>query len=134
MGRVPVAAASAAFVIGATRTCSTRRGWRKAPARRRSPGRPRRPWQLSAAASEAGGCPGTRPAAPGLAHRLTGAAFLQPVLQLTAATAALSAGVGFLPVLAGQHRLGPGRCHCPVTSGDGWVLLGVTERRYCRFA
>ena len=51
--------------------------------------------------------PGTRPAGVGLARRLTSAAFLQPVLLLAAATAALSAGVGFLPVLAGQHRLGP---------------------------
>jgi MFS transporter, DHA1 family, tetracycline resistance protein len=45
--------------------------------------------------------------APGLGRRLTSAAFLQPVLLLAAATAALSAGVGFLPVLAGQHHLGP---------------------------
>jgi MFS family permease len=57
--------------------------------------------------------PGTRPvprasaAAPGLGRQLTSAAFLQPVLLLAAATAALSAGVGFLPVLAGQHHLGP---------------------------
>ena len=57
--------------------------------------------------------PGARPvprtsaAAPGLRRRLTSAAFLQPVLLLAAATAALSAGVGFLPVLAGQHHLGP---------------------------
>jgi len=46
-------------------------------------------------------------ATPGLGRRLTSAAFLQPVLLLAAATAALSAGVGFLPVLAGQHHLGP---------------------------
>jgi DHA1 family tetracycline resistance protein-like MFS transporter len=57
--------------------------------------------------------PHTRPvprmsaAAPSLGRRLTSAAFLQPVLLLAAATAALSAGVGFLPVLAGQHHLGP---------------------------
>jgi DHA1 family tetracycline resistance protein-like MFS transporter len=57
--------------------------------------------------------PGTRPvprtsaAAPSLRRRLTSATFLQPVLLLAAATAALSAGVGFLPVLAGQHHLGP---------------------------
>ena len=57
--------------------------------------------------------PGARPVprtsakAPGLGRRLTSAAFLQPVLLLAAATAALSAGVGFLPVLAGQHHLGP---------------------------
>jgi MFS family permease len=47
------------------------------------------------------------PAAAGLGRRLTSAAFLQPVLLLAAATAALSAGVGFLPVLAAQHHLGP---------------------------
>ncbi len=57
--------------------------------------------------------PGTRPvpgpptATTSLGRRLTSAAFLQPVLLLAAATAALSAGVGFLPVLAGQHQLGP---------------------------
>ena len=56
--------------------------------------------------------PGARPdprtpAAPGLGRRLTSAAFVQPVLLLAAATAALSAGVGFLPVLAGRHHLGP---------------------------
>jgi MFS family permease len=51
--------------------------------------------------------PRTRAAGPGLGRRLTSAAFWQPVLLLAAATAALSAGVGFLPVLAGQHRLGP---------------------------
>ena len=57
--------------------------------------------------------PGARPVprtsaeAPGLGRRLTSVAFLQPVLLLAAATAALSAGVGFLPVLAGQHHLGP---------------------------
>ena len=49
----------------------------------------------------------TSAAAPGLGRQLTSAAFLQPVLLLAAATAALSAGVGFLPVLAGQHHLGP---------------------------
>ena len=51
--------------------------------------------------------PRTSAEAPGLGLRLTSAAFLQPVLLLAAATAALSAGVGFLPVLAGQHHLGP---------------------------
>jgi MFS family permease len=51
--------------------------------------------------------PRTSATAPGLGRRLTSAAFLQPVLLLAAATAALSAGVGFLPVLAGQHHLGP---------------------------
>jgi MFS family permease len=34
-------------------------------------------------------------------------AFLHPVLVLGAATAALSAGVGFLPVLGARHGLGP---------------------------
>src|SRR3989442_11873769 len=51
--------------------------------------------------------PRTRKSVPGLAGQLTSAAFLRPVLLLAAATAALSAGVGFLPVLAGQHHLGP---------------------------
>jgi MFS transporter, DHA1 family, tetracycline resistance protein len=51
--------------------------------------------------------PRTSAAAPGLRRQLTSATFLQPVLLLAAATAALSAGVGFLPVLAGQHHLGP---------------------------
>jgi MFS family permease len=51
--------------------------------------------------------PRTPAEVPSLGRRLTSAAFLQPVLLLAAATAALSAGVGFLPVLAGQHHLGP---------------------------
>src|SRR5204863_6872279 len=51
--------------------------------------------------------PRTSAEAPSLGRQLTSAAFLQPVLLLAAATAALSAGVGFLPVLAGQHHLGP---------------------------
>jgi MFS family permease len=51
--------------------------------------------------------PCTSAEAPSLGRRLTSAAFLQPVLLLAAAAAALSAGVGFLPVLAGQHHLGP---------------------------
>src|SRR5262249_55721797 len=56
--------------------------------------------------------PGARPVprtsakAPGLGRRLTSAAFLQPLL-LAAAPAAVWSGVGFLPVLAGQHHLGP---------------------------
>ncbi len=68
---------------------------------------------IGTAAAIAALVPGARPvprtsaAAPGLGRRLTSAAFLQPVLLLAAATAALSAGVGFLPVLAGQHHLGP---------------------------
>ncbi len=51
--------------------------------------------------------PRARPALPDLAGQLTSAAFLRPVLLLAAATAALSAGVGFLPVLAGLRHLGP---------------------------
>jgi len=68
---------------------------------------------IGTAAAIAALVPGARPvprtsaAAPCLGRRLTSAASLQPVLLLAAATAALSAGVGFLPVLAGQHHLGP---------------------------
>jgi MFS transporter, DHA1 family, tetracycline resistance protein len=68
---------------------------------------------VATAAAVAALVPRSRPAsrtsaAPGLSRRLASAAFLQPVLLLAAATAALSAGVGFLPVLAGQqHHLGP---------------------------
>lgn len=51
--------------------------------------------------------PRTSAKPPDLGRRLASAAFLQPVLLLAAATAALSAAVGFLPVLAGQHHLGP---------------------------
>jgi len=43
----------------------------------------------------------------GLARRLTQPSFLQPVLALAGATAALSAGVGFLPVRGAQADLGP---------------------------
>jgi MFS transporter, DHA1 family, tetracycline resistance protein len=57
--------------------------------------------------------------ARGLGRRLTSPAFLQPVLLLAAATAALSAGVGFLPMLAGQHGLGP------VAAGAVVSLLAV---------
>jgi MFS family permease len=42
-----------------------------------------------------------------LARHLSGADFLRPVLLLAAATAALSAGVGFLPVLGARDQLGP---------------------------
>ena len=42
-----------------------------------------------------------------LARHLAGADFLRPVLLLAAATAALSAGVGFLPVLGARDQLGP---------------------------
>ena len=42
-----------------------------------------------------------------LVRRLTRPSFLQPVLLLGASTAALSAGVGFLPVLGYRHHLSP---------------------------
>ncbi len=42
-----------------------------------------------------------------LARHLAGADFLRPVLLLAAATAALSAGVGFLPMLGARDQLGP---------------------------
>jgi DHA1 family tetracycline resistance protein-like MFS transporter len=43
----------------------------------------------------------------GLARRLTHPAFLQPTVALAAATAALSVGVGFLPVRGTATGLGP---------------------------
>jgi predicted MFS family arabinose efflux permease len=43
----------------------------------------------------------------GLVRRVRQPAFVQPVLVLAAATAALSAGVGYLPVLATRAHLGP---------------------------
>jgi DHA1 family tetracycline resistance protein-like MFS transporter len=43
----------------------------------------------------------------GLARRLTQPAFLQPTVALAAATAALSVGVGFLPVRGAVTGLGP---------------------------
>lgn len=42
-----------------------------------------------------------------LVRRLARGSFLQPVLLLGGATAALSAGVGFLPVLGYRHHLSP---------------------------
>lgn len=42
-----------------------------------------------------------------LARRLTTGSFLQPTLALAAATAALTAGVGFLPVVGSRDGLGP---------------------------
>jgi len=42
-----------------------------------------------------------------LARNMARADFLRPVLLLGAATAALSAGVGFLPVLGARHQLSP---------------------------
>ena len=62
---------------------------------------------ISALVPHARPVPRTSAEVPSLGARLTSAAFLQPVLLLVAATAALSAGVGFLPVLGGQHHLGP---------------------------
>lgn len=43
----------------------------------------------------------------GLAHQLTRVEFLRPTAALAAATAALFAGVGFLPALGITHGLGP---------------------------
>ncbi len=53
--------------------------------------------------------PAARPrsSAAQLLRRLTRPTFLQPVLLLGAGTAALSAGVGFLPVLGYRHHLSP---------------------------
>jgi MFS family permease len=42
-----------------------------------------------------------------LARQVTQPRFVQPVLVLAVGTAALSAGVGFLPVLGARHHLGP---------------------------
>jgi len=42
-----------------------------------------------------------------LARQVTHPRFVQPVLVLAVGTAALSAGVGFLPVLGARHHLGP---------------------------
>lgn len=54
-----------------------------------------------------------------LARRLTDGAFLRPTLSLAFATAALSVGVGYLPVLG--HRAGLG----PVATGAGVSLLAL---------
>jgi MFS transporter, DHA1 family, tetracycline resistance protein len=51
--------------------------------------------------------PRSRETLVGLVRRLTQPSFLQPVLALAGATAALSAGVGFLPVRGTQTGLGP---------------------------
>jgi hypothetical protein len=42
-----------------------------------------------------------------LARRVTHASFLRPVTLLAVGTAALSAGVGYLPVLGARHQLTP---------------------------
>jgi MFS family permease len=49
----------------------------------------------------------TRSTLAELARQLTGRAFVRPVLMLAAGTAALSAGVGYLPVLGARHHFGP---------------------------
>jgi MFS transporter, DHA1 family, tetracycline resistance protein len=51
--------------------------------------------------------PKARQTVVGLVRRLTQPAFLQPTLALAAATAALSVGVGFLPVRGAAAGLGP---------------------------
>jgi MFS family permease len=51
--------------------------------------------------------PRARETVLGLARRLAQPSFLQPVLALAGATAALSAGIGFLPVRGAQAGLGP---------------------------
>jgi MFS transporter, DHA1 family, tetracycline resistance protein len=51
--------------------------------------------------------PRTRQTVVDLARRLTSPAFLRPTLALAAATAALSVGVGFLPVAGAARGLGP---------------------------
>ena len=51
--------------------------------------------------------PRARETVLGLTRRLAQPSFLQPVLALAGATAALSAGVGFLPVRGAQANLGP---------------------------
>jgi len=55
-----------------------------------------------------------------LARRLTQPAFLQPTVALAAATAALSVGVGFLPVRGAAAGLGP------LATGAGVSLLALT--------
>jgi MFS family permease len=56
-----------------------------------------------------------------LARRLTGRSFLVPVTCLVGATAALAAGVGFLPVRGAAAGLGP------VATGAAVSLLAVTS-------
>lgn len=51
--------------------------------------------------------PRARETLVGLTRRLSQADFVQPVIVLAGATAALSAGVGFLPVVGARHHLGP---------------------------
>ena len=55
-----------------------------------------------------------------LARQITQPRFVQPVLILAVGTAALSAGVGYLPVLGARHHLGP------VATGGLVSLLAAT--------
>ncbi|HEX5288958.1 MAG TPA: MFS transporter [Streptosporangiaceae bacterium] len=65
--------------------------------------------------------PGSRQTALGLARRLADRGFIVPVTGLVGATAALSAGVGFLPVRGAATGLGP------VATGAAVSLLAVTS-------
>jgi MFS family permease len=49
----------------------------------------------------------TRSTLAELGRQLTGRGFVRPVIMLAAGTAALSAGVGYLPVLGTRHHFGP---------------------------
>jgi DHA1 family tetracycline resistance protein-like MFS transporter len=51
--------------------------------------------------------PRTRQTVADLAKRLASPGFVRPTLALSAATGALSVGVGFLPVIAAERGLGP---------------------------
>jgi predicted MFS family arabinose efflux permease len=51
--------------------------------------------------------PRARSTIAALARRVTHPSFVQPVLILAVGTAALSAGVGYLPVVGARHHLGP---------------------------
>jgi DHA1 family tetracycline resistance protein-like MFS transporter len=51
--------------------------------------------------------PRARQTVADLARRLTNPGFVRPTLALAAATAALSVGVGFLPVIGAERSLGP---------------------------
>jgi len=64
--------------------------------------------------------PRARETVLGLARRLAQPSFLRPVLALAGATAALSAGVGFLPVRGAQAGLGP------LATGAAASLLALT--------
>jgi MFS transporter, DHA1 family, tetracycline resistance protein len=64
--------------------------------------------------------PRSRQTVVDLARRLTSPAFLRPTLALAAATAALSVGVGFLPVAGAARGLGP------LTTGAIVSLLAAT--------